>query len=224
MKVTFGPFTFDDAARELRVGGEPVHLSPKGFELLGVLLRHRPNAISKVDLHGELWPNTFVSDSSLAVIVAEIRRAIGDSGRHSSFIRTVNRFGYAFVGVTSELTRENTPTSASNSCSLIWNGERARLNPGENVLGRDTAADICIDALGVSRRHAVIVVADHNATVRDLSSKNGTFVGGTRVESPLELQDGAEIRLGAVSIQFRRSRSAAPTQTISNGQTQGKSS
>ncbi len=224
MKVSFGAFTFDGPARELRVGDEPVHLSPKAFELLGVLLRNRPNAISKADLHSELWPDTFVSDSSLAVLVAEIRRAIGDSGRHSSFIRTVNRYGYAFVGTTSELAREKTPGDASSTYALIWNGERAKLNSGENIIGRDTTADICIDALGVSRRHALVIVTDHSVTVSDLASKNGTFVDGARVESPLELHDGAEIRLGGVSVQFRRSRSAMPTQTISNGQIQGKSS
>jgi DNA-binding winged helix-turn-helix (wHTH) protein len=220
--VTFGPFTFDGAARELRGGGGPVHLSPKAFELLGMLLRSRPSAVSKTDLHRELWPDTFVSDGSLAVLVAEIRRAIGDSGRRPSFVRTVNRFGYAFVGA--ELLSDPAPVGRlATTWSLTWKGERTRLKTGENILGRDPEADVCIDAVGVSRRHAMIVVGDV-VTLRDLSSKNGTFVDGTRLVAPVALSDSAEIRLGAVAIQFQRSQSALSTQTIGSAQLRGESS
>lgn len=223
MHVKFGAFTFDGATRELRGGDRAVHLSPKAFELLGVLLRERPNAVTKADLHRELWPDTFVSDGSLAVLVAEIRRAIGDSGRHSSLVRTVNRFGYAFIGTTTDRASNVLPGSSANNGSLVWNGERTRLKPGSNVIGRDSGADVCIDAIGVSRQHAIIVVADDVVTLSDLSSKNGTFVNGTRVVSPLALTDGAEIRLGAVSIVFRRPRAALPTQTISHSHIRGTS-
>lgn len=224
MLVTFGAFTFDGAVRELRDGRQTIHLSPKAFELLGVLLRQRPNAISKAELHAALWPNTFVSDGSLAVLVAEIRRAIGDSGRRSSFVRTVNRFGYAFIGATAAPAAEPSPRGGPHNCSIVWNGERTRLKPGGNVIGRDPDADVCIDAIGVSRRHAMIVVATDVVTLSDLSSKNGTFVNGTRIVSPLALSDGAEISLGAVSLVFRRPRAALPTQTISHSRLRGTSS
>jgi len=204
----FGAFTFDDATRELRCGDRLVHLSPKAFDLLGVLLRLRPKAISKADLHSELWPDTFVSDSGLAVLVAEIRRALGDSAHRPAFVRTVNRFGYAFVGA--GFTADAFPTV----CSVTWGGESARLKAGENVLGRDPDADVCVDAIGVSRRHAVILVGDDEVTLQDLSSKNGTFADGMRVTSAVPLADNTEIRLGACRLRFRRSTTAAPTQTI----------
>ena len=211
MQSRFGAFTFDDATRELRCGDHLVHLSPKAFDLLGLMVRRCPNAVSKADLQSELWPDTFVSDGSLAVLVAEIRRVLGDSAHRPSFVRTVNRFGYAFVGA--ELARDASVRTAG-PCSLTWGGERARLKPGENVLGRDSDADVCIDAIGVSRRHAVIVVGAGGATLRDLSSKNGTFMDGTRVTSPVSLSNDTEIRLGAICIRFRRSTPVAPTQTV----------
>lgn len=42
--------------------------------LLALLVRRSPNAVSKADIHRELWPDTFVSDGNLAVLIAEIRR------------------------------------------------------------------------------------------------------------------------------------------------------
>lgn len=218
MQARFGLFTFDGTTREVRRGGDPVHLSPKAFELLALLLRHCPNAVSKADIHQELWPETFVSDGTLAVLVAEIRRAIGDSARQPAFIRTVNRFGYAFLGAAAPRSGHASGMSSPTACWLILGPERFRLHAGENILGRDVSADITVDAVGVSRRHAAIDVGDTLVTLRDLSSKNGTFVEGTRVTAPVTLHDNVEVRLGAVCLQFRRSMMATATQTVDDSQ------
>ncbi|HEV2853386.1 MAG TPA: sigma 54-interacting transcriptional regulator [Thermoanaerobaculia bacterium] len=59
---------------------------------------------------------------------------------------------------------------------------RFNLAPGEHLVGSLTEAAVHVEALGVSRRHARIdVLADGGAVVRDLQSKNGTFVAGKRV-------------------------------------------
>lgn len=225
MQARFATFTFDATTRELRCGDQLIHLSPKAFDLLGVLLRQRPKAISKTDLHRELWPDSFVTDGSLAVLVAEVRRAIGDSASRPQFVRTVNRFGYAFAAAAANSVADGPATGrAGGACSLTWGGERARLKPGENVLGRDLDADVFIDAVGVSRRHAVIVVDDDGAMLRDLSSKNGTFVNGTRVTTAVPLLDDTEVRLGAVCLRFRRSSQAGVTQTVGELQEQRGSS
>ena len=209
MTARFGAFTFDDTSRELRRGDLLLHVSPKAFDLLGLLLRRRPEAMSKADLHEALWPETFVSDGSLAVLIAELRRVLGDDAHHPSFIRTVNRFGYAFIGdpAPSVLAR------GGSQCTLFWGTERVGLRAGDNVLGRDATADVCIDAVGVSRRHALIVVGTEGVTLRDLGSKNGTFTDGVRVVSPVALADDTEIRLGAVALRFRRSGTVV-TQTV----------
>lgn len=215
MQASFSTFTFDAGTRELRRGGRLVHLSPKAFDLLDLLLQHRPNAVSKADLHRLLWPDTFVSDGSLAVLVAEIRRALDDSASRPRFIRTINRFGYAFVGAADEPDAAAPPAARSTvACSLTWGDQRARLKPGENVLGRDPEADVLIDAVGVSRRHAAITVGEDIVTLRDLSSKNGTYADGNRVTSSVQLRDNAEIRLGAVRVRFRQAGLAGPTQTL----------
>jgi DNA-binding winged helix-turn-helix (wHTH) protein len=217
MQAKFGAFIFDDATHELRCGNQPVHLSPKAFDLLAVLIRHRPNAVAKPDLHREVWPDTFVSDGSLAVLITEIRRALGDSANGPSFVRTVNRFGYAFVAPTDDSADGSSHSRSAAVAWLLWGSERARLKAGENVVGRDPDADVCIDAVGVSRRHAVIVVNDA-AVIRDLSSKNGTFVNGMRITAPVRLSDNTEIRVGPIDIRFRRASLGAPTQTLRQSQ------
>jgi DNA-binding NtrC family response regulator len=59
---------------------------------------------------------------------------------------------------------------------------RFNLGPGEHLVGSLPEAAVHVEALGVSRRHARIdVLADGGAVVRDLQSKNGTFVAGKRV-------------------------------------------
>src|SRR5262245_50285802 len=100
--VRFGSWVFDGESRELRGRQGMVHLSPKAFALLGALLESRPRALSKAELRDRLWANTFVSDSSLASLVREVRRALGDSVRQPVFLRTVHRFGYAFCGEAAE--------------------------------------------------------------------------------------------------------------------------
>lgn len=215
MHATFGAFTFDGATRELRCRGQLVHLSPKAFDLLAVLVRRRPSAVSKDDLHAELWPDTFVSDGNLAVLVAEIRRSLGDSAQHPAYLRTVSRFGYALTAAgASPVEAARAQPHDGPVCWLTWSGERARLKTGDNTIGRDPDADVCIDAVGMSRRHAVIHVGDDVATIRDLSSKNGTFADGRRITSPVTLADNAEVRLGVFCIRFRRTNTTAPTQTL----------
>jgi WD40 repeat protein/DNA-binding winged helix-turn-helix (wHTH) protein len=98
MAVSFGDFAFDQERRQLLRAGKPVPLETKAYELLGLLLSRRPNALSKAQIHGVLWPGTFVSESALARLVTQLRAACADDAQAPRFIRTVHGFGYAFCG------------------------------------------------------------------------------------------------------------------------------
>jgi DNA-binding winged helix-turn-helix (wHTH) protein len=71
-------------------------LSPKAFQLLEVLIKNRPRALSKSVLLDRLWANTFVVEANLSNLVGEIRHALGEDSRTPRFVRTIPRFGYAF--------------------------------------------------------------------------------------------------------------------------------
>jgi DNA-binding winged helix-turn-helix (wHTH) protein len=202
MKLRLGELTFDAGTRQLLRGREEVHLSPRAFDLLKVLIDERPRAVAKAELHELLWPATFVSETNLASLVAEIRKATGDSAHHPRLVRTVHRFGYAFCGELAGPDRVP-PPEPDRFCWLLWKGRRYPLQAGENVLGRGAHHVMRLDSPTVSRRHARLTVSGTEVVIDDLGSKNGTFVRGKRLSDRTSLEDGDEIRVGSVILRFR---------------------
>lgn len=212
MVFQFGDFTADVEAHELRRGDGSVHLSPKAFGLLVLLLRSRPKALSKADLHALVWPSTFVSDASLAILVAELRTALGETARNPRFVRTVHRHGYAFQGSAIEILTAGS-ADVRGPWWLVGAPGRLPLAAGENIVGRDPHAGVWLDSASVSRRHARLTVSDVGVVLEDLGSKNGTVVRGRRASGAVAVEDGDDIRFGSVTVTLRRLDSAASTQT-----------
>jgi DNA-binding winged helix-turn-helix (wHTH) protein len=208
--IRFGAFELDRGRRQLIREGNVVHISPKAFLLLQVLIEKRPNAVSKQDLHDQIWPGTFVSEATLASLVAELREALKDDSKSPLFIRTVHAFGYAFCA---EATLVESKPLRTVSALVEWNSQRAALADGENVIGRDPAAAVFIDDATVSRHHARLTIGPERVTLQDLGSKNGTFVKGQRVETA-DLEDGSEFHIGGVKVTFRRGPLDRPTVTL----------
>jgi DNA-binding winged helix-turn-helix (wHTH) protein len=200
MRVRFGDCIFDSDTRELSRAGKPVHLAPKAFRLLELLVENRPRALSKEELLQELWPKTYVSEGNLPGLAAEIRRAIGE-GAESTVLRTVYGYGYAFSATAEKEKAE--PPPAQGRYWLAWNEREISLANGENIIGRDPAANARIDDSTISRRHARLVIADKRASIEDLGSKNGTFLRGRRMNKSVRLSDGDVITFGSVTLIFR---------------------
>ncbi len=214
MRVRFGECVLDSDTRQLSVRGEAVHLSPKAFQFLELLLESRPKALSRNEIHERLWPGTFVSDGSLTSLLVEVRSATGDSARKPLFVRTVHRFGYAFSASAQEL-RESVPAAGDRKLvyRLIWANREIALSFGENLLGRDDNAIIWIDDALVSRRHARIVIDETGAVLEDLGSRNGTYLRGKRIEAPTKLADEDQVTIGPASVIFRVFKETASTAT-----------
>jgi DNA-binding winged helix-turn-helix (wHTH) protein len=211
-RVSFEPFTLDVGRRLLLQGVEQqtVHLSPKAYELLCVLVDSRPRAIAKSELHEHLWPATFVSEATLASLVAELREALGERGREARFVRTVHGFGYAFAASAREI---EAPDAVRVLNWIVCNGREQSLEDGEHVLGRDADVAIPLSSSTVSRNHARITITGPVAVLEDLASKNGTFLKGQPVTAPIQLTDGDRIRIGAFELVFRSLVSAGSTET-----------
>jgi DNA-binding winged helix-turn-helix (wHTH) protein len=211
VRLRFGQCVLDASSRELLRDGLRQDLSPKAFQFLELLLKARPRAVTKHEIHEQLWPDAFVSDSSLPRLAAEVRAAIGDDAKKPRLLRTVHRFGYAFFGAVAAGTAEGMP--APTPCRLVWGERQVALLSGENILGRSAEARVPLDLKRVSRHHARIVVENGKAVLEDLGSKNGTFVRGQLITRPAELADGDEICIGPVVLVFRTSLSNSTTET-----------
>ncbi len=210
----------DSDTRQLYVGGKEVHLQPKALQFLELLLQNRPKAVSKEEIHEKLWPGTSVSDGTLTSLLAEVRDAIGDNAREPRFVRTLHRFGYAFSGHAEEV-RER-PSDVSGSRGVFWllkGRRRIPLEPGESIIGRDPGAAVHLDDSSVSRRHARIVISAEGATLEDLGSKNGTFLGEKKIDLPAPLSDEDEIRIGSVTLRIRIFPVSDTTETAVKGRT-----
>jgi DNA-binding winged helix-turn-helix (wHTH) protein len=144
LSVRFDGYRLDLDERRLTRDGEDVHLTPKAFDLLCMLLAEAPRVVSKGELHERLWPDSFVSEATLAGLIKEIRRAIDAPGA-SSRIRTAHGIGYAFANVPAG---ERAAASHSRHWLLVA-GRSVALAAGENLIGRDPRAVVCLDYGGV---------------------------------------------------------------------------
>lgn len=134
----------------------------------------------------------------------------------SSGPETTASFGYEFGSRLAEMTgssaEEQAAVSAlpSGSALLVVRrgpnvGARFLLDQDETIAGRHPSADIFLDDVTVSRRHAQFLRHGSAFEVKDLGSLNGTFFDGVRIETAL-LSDGAEVQIGKFRLTFYASR------------------
>ena len=202
MQYTFGDCRFNVASRELTRKGQAVHLSPKAFDLLRLLIEKRPAVLSKQDLMSSLWPDTFVVEANLPVLVGELRAAIGDRAAATSASKTHHGIGYSFAADVVESSAPKLGATHVPEVLLKVGTRRIALGPGLNGVGRDPACDVFLNDASVSRSHAHITVSAETATVVDVGSKNGTFVRGTRIAEATPLVDGDALRFGSIEAEF----------------------
>ena len=199
MALRFAEFTFDEGRRQLFRGSESLHLEPKAFELLALLLLRRPNAVSKAEIHHAVWAGTCVSESSLPGLVGDLRAALGDHWSAPKLIRTVRGYGYAFCG-----TALGDPGPPTEACR--WTALRAcdeiPLPDGVHWIGRDENCRIRYQSARISRSHARVQVEGERAFIQDLGSGNGTLLRGERIQGASEIQPGDTVCVGLEVIQF----------------------
>lgn len=215
MLIRFLDCQLDGDARALHRAGCPVHLTPKAFDVLLLLMAERPRVVGKAEILDRVWPGTFVTDASLARTIHEIREALGvDAGTEA--IRTVHGRGYAFGAEVFDLGPDRSVTAAPPRQVRAWLliGARAiALSDGEALIGRDPAVAIPVESLQSSWHHARLLVTEAHITIADLGSKNGTAVRGEQLTAEQVLQDGDEILIGGTQIVFRTGEKPVETAT-----------
>ena len=211
MRYVFGHCRLDTSSRDLTRDGVAVHLSPKAFELLRLLIDARPRVLLKAELMEQLWPDAFVVEANLPVLIGEVRTAVGDQAAGASLIKTHHGVGYSFVADVREVRPDVDITDPGPVFVLRVGSRRIVLGPGITTVGRDHEGDVYLNDPSVSRVHARILVENGLAIVEDLKSKNGTSVQSVPITGPRTLTDGDEIEFGSVKVWFIIERPDDPT-------------
>jgi DNA-binding winged helix-turn-helix (wHTH) protein len=207
VRYRFGEWLLDRESRVLCRADTPVSVQPKHFELLTLLIERRPAVVTKNEIFRRLWPDVVVEEANVHNLVSDLRKIL-DDGDHQ-WLRTVHRFGYSFAGEAAEEAGEG----KASAFELRIGARSYPLLEGENLIGRDEKATVLIDAPGISRLHARITIAGQIATVEDLGSKNGTFVGTRRINAPTAVREGDPLVFARLAAIFCRRRSRSTTIT-----------
>src|SRR5687768_6462247 len=93
----FDDFSLDRERQRLTYRGQPVSLTPKAFQTLVLLLQNHGNVVDKEYFLNELWPDTFVEESTLAQNILTLRKALRRFEHERDFIVTIPRRGYEFI-------------------------------------------------------------------------------------------------------------------------------
>jgi TolB-like protein/DNA-binding winged helix-turn-helix (wHTH) protein/Flp pilus assembly protein TadD len=118
-KYRFDGFTVDAQNFVVEKDGEVVALTPRAFDVLLLLLRSNGHVVEKRQLFDEVWKESFVSDNALTKIIKELRHALADSAEDPSYIETIPKRGYQFIGTLDEapyrLNRRDDATPAGDA-------------------------------------------------------------------------------------------------------------
>lgn len=95
--LDFGRLVIDVTAREVRVEGQPVPLTPREFELLHLLASHPRRAFSRDELYERLW-GPYGDRHTVTVHIARLREKIEEDPVEPRLLVTVRGVGYRFEG------------------------------------------------------------------------------------------------------------------------------
>jgi len=207
MVFRFGHVRFDTERRQLLREGREQSLQPKAFDLLRVLIDARPRVLTKTEIMDLIWPDTYVAEANVAILVGEIRAALADPAREPTLIKTHFGVGYSFIGEVTEVSRAAATSPVGSAFILSIDERKIFLRQGEMSIGRDPTNDIRIVDPSVSRHHARFRIDSRKAWIEDLESKNGTRVDGERIDQPALLRDGAALIFGSVRATIALARS-----------------
>src|SRR4029453_18840246 len=114
MRYVFGDYEVDTQRDEVRHGGIPCPLEPQVFRMLVYLVQHRDRVVSKAELLEYLWPQQYISETTLSQRLMLVRQAVGGKVRRQRVITPVPGRGYRFVATVEEQTE--IPPATARRC------------------------------------------------------------------------------------------------------------
>jgi DNA-binding winged helix-turn-helix (wHTH) protein len=150
----FATFRFDVEDGTLWRGAEQIPLTGKAASLLRCLVDRAGSWVSKAAIMGAVWPDTHVQPDNIKVLVREIRQALGDESRDSTFIKSAAGRGYSFIATVKE------PTApVIENVNVDVRSAQVFVNRGPELAALADA----LDAVRASSRRLVLVAGEHGA-------------------------------------------------------------
>jgi TolB-like protein len=184
--LDFGPFRLDGESEILFRGNEPVPLGRRAVALLRVLVERSGTPVSKDALVGAAWAGLAVDDSNLTVQIAALRRVLGAEAGGESWIETLPRRGYRFLGP--QVTTQATGTGSQVAAALAPPKNRPSIvvmlftnmsgDPDQEYFADGMVEEVItglarIKWLSVVSRSTSLVYKNKPADVKDVAEKLG---------------------------------------------------
>jgi DNA-binding winged helix-turn-helix (wHTH) protein/TolB-like protein/Tfp pilus assembly protein PilF len=155
-RLRIGRWEVERELNQLSTAGETLKIEPKAMAVLAHLADRRGQVVSRSSLLSNVWPHAVVGDDCLTQVVVKLRKALGDSPHHPTYIQTIAKHGYRLVapvvhGPDPDDTAAPAPTGARPAERT---GRRARWLVGAGAAGAVLAAGISWSILGPFERPA----------------------------------------------------------------------
>jgi TolB-like protein/DNA-binding winged helix-turn-helix (wHTH) protein/tetratricopeptide (TPR) repeat protein len=98
----------------VQANGRSVRLEPKFMQVLVCLAARAGEVVSKEELLGIVWKDTFVTDDVLTRAISELRRILGDDAKQSRLVETVARNGYRIIAPVQPVVPDKAPLKPLN--------------------------------------------------------------------------------------------------------------
>ncbi len=157
-RFQFGDFELEATELVLRLKGELVPLTPKALQVLVLLVSNHGRVVSRKYIFQTLWPDSFVEDSNLTVIISTLRKALSGNEDGEPFIETVAKRGYRFVAQVKSAS--NLPPEPEKFGAM----QISRLTHDGLIM------DMCISADGSLLAYVTIAAGKQSLWILDLNS------------------------------------------------------
>ncbi|HEU0005271.1 MAG TPA: AAA family ATPase, partial [Terriglobia bacterium] len=138
-RIIFDPFSLDVVNERLWKGSQAIKLRPKAFAVLSYLLGRPGQLVTKEDLLNTVWPETFVGEAVLKVVIRQLREALDDDPKSPRFIETAHRRGYRFIRQIAEGGQVLAGEQKIESHKAILASPLSAADSPPGVVGRDEA-------------------------------------------------------------------------------------
>lgn len=182
MIYAFDAFELDTRRIELRKDGAPVHVEPRAFQLLQLLIEERDRAVSRDDIIDTVWGGRIVSEAAISTALKSARQAVGDTGEAQRVIKTLRGLGFRFVAkVRQQAPAAPAPTAPQADLA-------AKKDP------RPSIVVVPFDAIGADGRHPELPSAITHDVIQAMSRLRWLRVIARATAFQMTGHSAAEIR------------------------------